>query len=103
LSQKNNEKLFEGHSWTTLGRILDKTAPPQIDRAIECILKGIAIFHELKIKPHYFIGQLILGKLYLNAGEKDKAVKNIKKAEEAFQEMGMGYWLNSARKILNRL
>jgi hypothetical protein len=50
LSQKNNEKLFEGCSWMWLGRISGKTEPLQIDKAEECILKGIEICKELKIK-----------------------------------------------------
>jgi hypothetical protein len=41
LSKKNNEKHVEGFSWIWLGKVLEKTEPPQIDKAEECILKGI--------------------------------------------------------------
>jgi len=86
-----------------LGTISGKTEPLQIDKAEECILKGIEICKELKIKAHYSIGHLYLGQLYLDAGEKDKAVDNLKKAEGMFREMGMDYWLTKTREVLGRL
>ncbi|MEE4352867.1 MAG: hypothetical protein V2J25_08360, partial [Desulfatiglans sp.] len=103
LSQKNNEKSIEGFSWPLFGMISGKTEPLQIDKAEECILKGIEICKELKIKAHYSTGHLYLGQLYLDAGEKDKAVDNLKKAEGMFQEMGMDYWLTKTREVLGRL
>ncbi len=51
-----------------LGRILGKTEPLEINKAEECILKGIEICKELKIKPYYSLGHLYLGELYLNGG-----------------------------------
>jgi tetratricopeptide (TPR) repeat protein len=103
LSKKNNEKFVEGQSWIWLGKILGRTELPQIDKSEECILKGMEIFHELQLKPYYFLGHLFLGELYLDAVEKEMAVKNLKKAEEMFQEMGMDYWLRNTRDILKRL
>jgi len=100
LSQKNNEKPLEGISWLLLGTILGKTEPLQINKAEECILKGIGICKELKMKPYYSLGHLYLGELYLNAGKKKKALENLKKAEEMFREMGMDYWLRKAREVL---
>ena len=93
LSQKNNEKFSEASSWIELGRILGKTEPPQIDQAVANILKGIEICRELKIKAYYSSGYLYLGEIYLNAGEKEKAEDNLKKAEGMFQDMGMDYYL----------
>jgi len=100
LSQKNNEKLIEAGSWLLLGTISSKTAPLQINKAEGCILKGIEICKELKTKPYYAFGRLYLGQLYLNAGEKEKAIDNLKKAEGMFQEMGMDYWLGKAQEGL---
>jgi len=100
LSQKNNEKAVEVLSWVSLGTILGKTEPLKINKAVGYILKGIEICKELKIKPFYALGHLYLGQLYLNAGEKDKAIDNLKKAEGMFQEMGMDYWLGKAREGL---
>ena len=100
LSQKNNEKHFEGMSWIRLGKILLETNPPQIDKSEACILKGIEILRELQLKPHYALGYLSLGELYLNTMKKEMAVKNLKKAEEMFQEMGMDYWLARTQEVL---
>jgi len=100
LSQKNNEKLTEAWAWLLLGTTLGKTEPLQINKAEECVLKGVEIYKEFKIKPHYSIGYLHLGQLYLNAGEKEKAIDNLKKAEGMFREMGMDYWLAQAQEVL---
>jgi len=103
LSQKNNEKQMEGLSWLLLGTIVGKTEPLKIDKAEEYILKGIEICKELKIKTQYSLGHLYLGELYRNAGEKEKAVDNLKMAEGMFREMGMDYWLGRAQEGLAAL
>jgi tetratricopeptide (TPR) repeat protein len=86
-----------------LGRILAKSNPSQIDKAEESILKGISIFEELRIKAFSSHGYLYLGEVYADAGQKDKAIKNLKKSEGMFKEMGMDYWLAKTQEVLNRL
>ena len=103
LSQKNNEKHIEGWSWTLLGKILGKTRPLQTDKAEGCMLKGVKIGRELRMKVMYSIGYLALGQLYLNAGEKEKAMDHLKQSEGLFREMGMDYWLGKAREVLEIL
>lgn len=46
LSQKNNERASEGQSWILLGRILGKTAPLEVEKAKDCLLKGMEIYHD---------------------------------------------------------
>ncbi|MCJ7687184.1 MAG: hypothetical protein MUO68_23135, partial [Desulfobacteraceae bacterium] len=103
LSQKNNEKHIEGWSWLLLGRILGKTEPLEISKAEECILKGIELCKELRIRASYSLGHLSLGELYLNGGKKEKAMDNLKKAEGMFREMAMDYWLGKAQEVLAAL
>ena len=103
LSQINNEKLSEGMSWQLNGMISGKTEPLEINKAEECILKGIEICKKLRTKAYYSLGHLNLGELYLNAGEKEKSIENLKKAEGLFQEMGMDYWLAKTQEVLVRL
>ena len=103
LAQKNHEKLNEGISWIGLGRIFGKKESAEPDRAEECILKGIKIIEELKIKPSYPIGHLFLGELYADTGKEDKALENLKKAEGMFQEMGMDYYLAKTKEVLEKL
>jgi class 3 adenylate cyclase/tetratricopeptide (TPR) repeat protein len=103
LSQKDNEKQVEGLSWILLGRILGRRETPQIDKAEEYILHGVKILDELKLKAFYALGYFYLGELYTNAGQKEKALENLKKGEAMFQEMGMDYWLAETRKVLAEL
>jgi tetratricopeptide (TPR) repeat protein len=103
LSQRNHERWIEGLSWTSLGRILGKKEPTEIDRAEEYILKGIKMLEELKIKPYISRGYFFLGELYAHTGQQEKALENLKKAEEMFQEMDMDYWLGKTREVLERL
>jgi class 3 adenylate cyclase/tetratricopeptide (TPR) repeat protein len=100
ISQTNSEKHFEGTSWTWLGRILGKTDPAQRDQAAECMLKGIRILDELKIKPWCSEGHLYLGQHYAETGNLQEARNHLKKAESAFREMGLEYWLQRTREVM---
>ena len=102
LSQKNNEKLIEREGWLLFGTILGKTEPLKINKAEGCILKTIDICKDLKTDVNYSLGHLHLGELYLNAGKKEKAIVNLKKAEKMFGEMGMNYWLGKGRMFWQR-
>jgi predicted ATPase len=103
ISQKNSEKHFEGASWAFLGRILGKTDPSQSNTAAKHILKGIKILDEMKIKPWFAEGRLYLGELYADNGNGEEALKNLRKAESIFQELGMDYYLSKTKEILSRL
>lgn len=102
-SRKNNEKFYEGLALVGLGRVFGKRKPPQTEQAQECFSKGLAILHDLKTKPWYSQGRMFLGELYLDTGEKEKAMENLKEAEGMFQEMGPGYWLDRTRTLLERI
>ena len=77
-----------------------KMEEPQLHKAEGHILKGMKIFNELGVKPAYAEGCFYLGELYADAGQKEKAIEKIKKAEVMFQEMGMDYWLARTKKVL---
>ncbi len=102
ISQKNHQH-GEGLAWVLLGRTLAKADPPQTDKAEESILKGIKIYEELKIKTYSVLGYFFLGEMYVDTGQKDKALETLKTAEKLFQEMGMDYWLAKTQEILERL
>jgi len=103
LGQANHEKYCEGVSWLQLGRIVGKMEGSRIDEAEEYILRGMKISDELETKPAYAMGCLNLGELYAEAGQKEKALENLKKAEAMYQEMGMDYWLARTKKLLETL
>ena len=102
-AQMSNQKFWEGGSRLQLGRILGKMKGSRIDEAEEYILRGMKILQELEEKPHYTQGYLNLGELYADAGQKEKASENLKKAEAMFQEMGMDYWLARTKKLLQMI
>jgi class 3 adenylate cyclase/tetratricopeptide (TPR) repeat protein len=102
-AQTSHYKWYEGRSWIQLGRIIGKTDKSQIDKAEEHILQGMKILDELKLKPFYALGYTSLGELYADSGQKEKALENLKKAEQMFREMGMDYWLAKTQEVLERL
>jgi len=103
LARSYNEKCIEGISIIFLGRILGKAVSPQYSEAEENILQGIKISDEMKLKPFSYQGYLFLGELYADAGQQEKALENLKKAEAAFQEMGMDYWLRRTQEVLEKV
>jgi len=103
LSQQNNEKHLEAPSLIWLGRILNKANPSKIDKARDCIYKGIKICDDLRIIPFYSMGYLFLGELHVGADQRKKAIESLQKAENMFQKMGMEYWYRKTKEVLDYL
>jgi tetratricopeptide (TPR) repeat protein len=93
LSRKNNEKGWEGLALVGIGRVFGMKHPQQTKQAEDCLTKGLSILRDLGMKPNYAQGRMFLGELYMDVGEKVKAMENLKEAEAMFREMGMDYWL----------
>jgi tetratricopeptide (TPR) repeat protein len=93
LSQKNNERHWEGFSRIIMGRIVGKGDPSQTDKAEEYILQGTKQLGELKIRPISVLGYLFLGEIYADTGQREKALENLKKAEAESKKMEMDHWL----------
>jgi class 3 adenylate cyclase/tetratricopeptide (TPR) repeat protein len=103
LAQDNNENWVEGISRIYLGRALGKLRISQSSKAEEQTMQGIIILDEGKVKPLSSIGHLFLGDLYVDTGQREKALQTLKKAEAAFQEMGIDYWLRRTQEVLERV
>ena len=103
LSRKNNERLFEAEAMIILGRVIAATDRMKFDEARELILQGISLLDELQIRPRYAVGLRCIGELYADAGQKEEALKNLKKAGGMFQEMDMNYWLGKTQEVLHRI
>ena len=86
-----------------MGRIVGRSDPSRKDKAEQYILKGINILEKLDLKTSYTLGRLFLGEFYLDAGQREKAAENLKKADGMFQEMGMEYWLARTKEAMQRL
>ena len=102
-SQELAQRQGEAWIWTWLGRIVGKADPLQSHTAEEYMLHGIKMLQERKLKPVCFRGYLYLGELYADMGQREKALDTLKKAEGAFQEMGMDYWLRRTQEVLKRV
>jgi len=102
-SRTNKETYFEAEANISLGRVIAATGRKKFEEGREYLLQGMNIFDKLQVKPRYAVGLLYLGKLHADAGQREAAIENLKKAEEMFQEMGMDYWLGKAQEALTAL
>ena len=103
IAQAHGAALFESRARTWLGRTLGKSDPSQVDEAEKYILQGIGFLDELQLRPRSSQGYLFLGELYADTGQKEKALKTLKKAESEFRDMGIDYWLRSTQEVLERV
>ena len=102
-AKKNKERHWEALSLLQLGMVGWKSKKIKIDEAEQHIRQGIRLVNELGMKPFEMVGYLYLGELFNDANEREKALEILKRAEKAFQEMGMDYWLSRTRKVLARM
>jgi tetratricopeptide (TPR) repeat protein len=103
LAQKDQDKRAEGVSSIYLGRILGMQDKSRWAEAEGCILRGIKILDELKLRPIYAHGYYYLGELYTHTGQREKARENLEKAEAMYREMGMEYHLRRTQSALAKL
>jgi len=103
LAKKHHGEFYEGAALLLLGGAMGMVENPQYSEAEECILRGMKLLEGLKGRPNYTHGWLFLGRLYANMGQKEKAMETLKKAEAAYQEMGMDYWLRRTQEVLERV
>jgi class 3 adenylate cyclase len=103
LSMKNNDRFLEGLSNSSMGRILVKRNSSRVDEAEKYVLKSIQILNELKACPYLAQAYFYLGELYANAGFKDKARENLRKALSMYREMDIKYWPDKIQEVLDRL
>ena len=82
---------------------MGKKEAPEFDRAEKYISKGIHFSEEWKLKPYISQGYFCLGDLYNDMGRKEEALEYLKKAERMFQEMGMEYWLDRTKEVLEKV
>ena len=89
-----------------LGSLKGKMEPERIDEAQHQIQKGIMIVEELRQRPLFAIGYLFLGELFADAGRREEALENLKKAEALYIEMKVipeSYWLRRTQEALEKL
>jgi tetratricopeptide (TPR) repeat protein len=87
LAQKEQNKSSEGLSSMNLGLILAMQDKSRLAEAEGCIIRGMEIVNELKIRPWYAQGYLYLGEVYALTGQREKALENLKKAEAMYRAL----------------
>jgi len=100
LAQEGKNKMLEGFSQIFLGSILGAADASRSAEAEEHILQGIKLLEELKLRPMCSMGYFYLGQHYASKGHREEALQTLKKAESAFQEMGMDFWASMAQLTL---
>jgi tetratricopeptide (TPR) repeat protein len=93
----------DGFVRTFSGSILGRINSSRFAEAEECVLQGMRIQDEIKTRSYYAYGPLLLGELYADVGQKEKAIQQLKKAEVMMQEVGMDYWLRRTQKVIGRI
>lgn len=101
-AQKLCQKHFEGLAKICSGKILAESGLLQAAKAEASILEGIEIVTEFSMRPWRAQGHLYLGELYAGTGRTQLGIKNLKKAERMFEDMGMDYWVSKTRDVLDR-
>ena len=106
LAQEHKIKPCEGATWVLLGSLKGKMDTACTDEANCLIRKGITIVEELRQRPFSAFGYLLSGELFADAGRKEEALENLKKAEAMHLEMKatpQSYWLRRTQEALAKL
>jgi len=99
----HRQRRYEGYLSLALGRVLAKADPPQVMQGEEFILQGIKILNDLEMRPDIACGYCFLGELYADTGQKEKALKTLRKAQSKFKDMGMDWWLARTEVVYSSL
>jgi len=99
----DKNRAIEGTGRIWLGRAMFEEDASTYRQAEATLLQGMQICEELGMRPTCAEGCLFLGELYVNAGEKPKALEQLGRAQSMFQNMGMDYWLSKAQTLLKKL
>ena len=103
IARDNNERAEEGTSMLSMGRALGKLDPDNFEKARDYIEQGTRRFEKAEAMAYVARGHFFLGELYADTGQKDKAKQTLEKALSMMGELGMMYWPDRARDVLERL
>jgi len=86
-----------------LGSVLVRIGKEKYEEAEECIERALIILNEYGLRPWLANGILTLGEVYAHSGQMKKAMEALGKAAGMFREMGMDYWLERTKRVLEKL
>jgi tetratricopeptide (TPR) repeat protein len=91
LSKQRMVGGWKGLTYLVLGLVLVRMEEQRHKEAEECIERAVMIFDEYRLRPWFANATFTLGEFYMRSGHEQKALENLKKAEEMFKEMEMDY------------
>ncbi|MBN2026441.1 MAG: AAA family ATPase [Actinobacteria bacterium] len=106
LSRDHKAKSLECGSLLTLGRMSAGADSSCIDIAERYIRQAMSLAGEMRSRPLIACGHLYLGEIFEQAGRREEALENLRKAEDMYLEMKVGpdsHWLTRAQDALARL
>jgi tetratricopeptide (TPR) repeat protein len=92
LTRKNGEQAREAMASIYLGLILWRMESKKSNRAEHLTLHGMKRLEERGLRPYIAQQSLFIGELYIDIGQKEKALEYLKKADSMSKEMDVGYW-----------
>jgi tetratricopeptide (TPR) repeat protein len=102
-SQAYNGKWVYGYSLLWLGKTLARKNRSESNRAAKTIIEGIKVLESVNLKSLLVHGYCFLGELYADVGQREKALENLKIAKNQCLEMGIDYWPDKVREVLEKL
>lgn len=103
MSRKNGEQLFEAYSSIYLELIFCRMEFKKSNKAEDLVLHERKIIEERGCRSTIVTLSIFIGELYIDIGQKEKALEYLKKAESMAKEMNMDYWLKRTQKALDKL
>jgi tetratricopeptide (TPR) repeat protein len=104
LAQRKHYKLVEAGAWLVLGSVIGKVDSTRSAEAEQFILQGMNFFDETGARSWHVLAHLYLGELYVDIGQREKALETLKKAQQMMTEMGMtGYYVAWTQSLLEKL
>jgi len=102
LARKQGEHGYEAHALRLLAE-LGLSDPSPLDESETNFLEALRKAEEFELRPLAAQCHLGLGKHYRSAGQRGNAEQHLKTATAQFEELGMQFWLEQARKELAAL
>ena len=102
-SQDRGSRFWEAYWLVSLARTYNWAEVSEATQAEASLQQAIDIFSELEMKPWCAIAYSVLGELYADTSQKEKALETLTKAEGMMQDMGMDYWLRRTQEVLKRV
>jgi tetratricopeptide (TPR) repeat protein len=102
-AQDNGTTAWEAWWRVWLTRTYNWAEGSESAQAEADLLKAIETLGELEMKSWCHLAHTILGALYADTGQREKALETLKKAEGIIQHTGTSYWMHQMQEVLKKV